>query len=68
MKEYGINVIGEGAQIFEPVTIGFPSRENIGKTGFIRDRLSDIMQYSGRALSSIAMSSSVTIFRVAIIP
>jgi acetyltransferase-like isoleucine patch superfamily enzyme len=34
MKEYGINVIGEGAQIFEPVTIGFPSRENIGKTGF----------------------------------
>jgi len=34
MKEYGINVIGEDAQIFEPVTIGFPSRENIGKTGF----------------------------------
>ena len=34
MKEYGINIIGEGAQIFEPVTIGFPSRENIGTTGF----------------------------------
>jgi acetyltransferase-like isoleucine patch superfamily enzyme len=34
MKEYGMNIIGEGAQIFEPVTIGFPSRENIGKTGF----------------------------------
>jgi len=34
MKEYGINVIGEGALIFEPVTIGFPSRENIGKTDF----------------------------------
>lgn len=34
MREYGINVIGEGAQIFEPVTIGFPSRENIGKTGY----------------------------------
>jgi acetyltransferase-like isoleucine patch superfamily enzyme len=34
MKEYGINVIGEGAQVFEPVTLGFPSRENIGKTGF----------------------------------
>jgi len=34
MKEYGINVIGENAQVFEPVTIGFPSRENIGKTGF----------------------------------
>jgi acetyltransferase-like isoleucine patch superfamily enzyme len=34
MNEYGINVIGEGAQLFEPVTIGFPSRENIGKTGY----------------------------------
>jgi acetyltransferase-like isoleucine patch superfamily enzyme len=34
MKEYGINQIGEGAQIFEPVTIGFPSRENIGKADF----------------------------------
>ena len=34
MKEYGINVIGNGALIFEPVTIGFPSRENIGKTSF----------------------------------
>ena len=34
MKEFGINVIGEGAQIFEPVTIGFPSRENIGKTDY----------------------------------
>lgn len=34
MIEYGINTIGEGAQIFEPVTLGFPSRENLGKTGF----------------------------------
>jgi acetyltransferase-like isoleucine patch superfamily enzyme len=34
MIEYGINVIGEGTQIFEPVTLGFPSRENLGKTGF----------------------------------
>jgi acetyltransferase-like isoleucine patch superfamily enzyme len=34
MREYGINKIGEGAQVFEPVTIGFPSRENIGKSGF----------------------------------
>ncbi|HSA38094.1 MAG TPA: acyltransferase [Methanoregula sp.] len=34
MKEYGKNVLGEGAQVFEPVTIGFPSRENLGKTGF----------------------------------
>ncbi len=34
MTQYGINVIGEGTQIFEPVTLGFPSRENLGKTGF----------------------------------
>ena len=34
MKEYGINILGEEAQIFEPVTIGFPSRENMGKTGY----------------------------------
>ena len=34
MNEYGINIIGEGAQIFEPVTIGFPSREYLGKTGY----------------------------------
>lgn len=34
MTEYGINRIGEGAQIFEPVTLGFPSRDNIDKTGF----------------------------------
>jgi acetyltransferase-like isoleucine patch superfamily enzyme len=34
MREYGINIIGEGAQVFEPVTIGFPSRENLGKTGY----------------------------------
>jgi acetyltransferase-like isoleucine patch superfamily enzyme len=34
MREYGINVIGKDAQIFEPVTLGFPSRENLKKTGF----------------------------------
>ena len=34
MIEYGINKIGEGVQIFEPVTLGFPSRENLGKAGF----------------------------------
>ena len=34
MIEYGINRIGAGAQIFEPVTLGFPSRENLNKTGF----------------------------------
>jgi acetyltransferase-like isoleucine patch superfamily enzyme len=34
MKEYGINTVGYGAQIFEPVTLGFPSRDNIGRTGY----------------------------------
>jgi acetyltransferase-like isoleucine patch superfamily enzyme len=34
MREYGINIIGEGMQIFEPVTLGFPSRENLGKSGY----------------------------------
>jgi acetyltransferase-like isoleucine patch superfamily enzyme len=34
MIEYGINKTGEGFRAFEPVTLGFPSRENIGKTGF----------------------------------
>jgi acetyltransferase-like isoleucine patch superfamily enzyme len=34
MREYGRNTIGENSQIFEPVTLGFPSRENLNKTGF----------------------------------
>ena len=34
MIEYGINRIGAGSQIFEPVTLGFPSREFMGKSGF----------------------------------
>jgi len=34
MTEYGINTIGEGAQIFEPVTLGFPSRDHLGETNF----------------------------------
>lgn len=34
MIEYGINTIGENAVIFDPVTIGFPSRQNIGKRDF----------------------------------
>ena len=34
MIEYGINRVGTGAQIFEPVTLGFPSRDRIGTTGF----------------------------------
>jgi acetyltransferase-like isoleucine patch superfamily enzyme len=34
MIEYGINKTGEGLQVFEPVTLGFPSREHVGKIGF----------------------------------
>jgi len=34
MKEYGKNQVGQGAQIFEPVTLGFPSRENFGRSDF----------------------------------
>jgi acetyltransferase-like isoleucine patch superfamily enzyme len=34
MIEYGMNRVGKGAQIFEPVTLGFPSRDVMGKTGF----------------------------------
>jgi acetyltransferase-like isoleucine patch superfamily enzyme len=35
MKEYGKNSIGQNAKIFEPVTLGFPSRDNLGKTEYI---------------------------------
>jgi acetyltransferase-like isoleucine patch superfamily enzyme len=34
MIEYGINCLGPDAQIFEPVTLGFPSRDKMQKTGF----------------------------------
>ena len=34
MIEYGINHIDYNAQIFEPVTIGFPSRARLGDTRF----------------------------------
>ena len=34
MIEYGINKVGPDARIFEPVTLGFPSRDLVGKTGF----------------------------------
>ncbi|MDK2975428.1 MAG: hypothetical protein PWP08_1799 [Methanofollis sp.] len=34
MIEYGRNSVGEGARIFEPVTIGFPSRERFGLKDF----------------------------------
>lgn len=31
MIEYGINHVGKNGQFFEPVTLGFPSRDYIGK-------------------------------------
>src|SRR5208337_1775333 len=34
MIEYGLNSIGPDARIFEPVTVGFPSRENLSRKGF----------------------------------
>lgn len=34
MREYGTNSIGQNATIFEPVTLGFPSRDNLGKDEF----------------------------------
>jgi len=34
MDQFGKNKIGDGAQIFEPVIIGFPSREYLGKTDY----------------------------------
>ncbi|MFY9749029.1 MAG: acyltransferase [Methanoregula sp.] len=34
MIEYGINTKGAGLHVFEPVTLGFPSRDYMGKTEF----------------------------------
>ncbi|MDD1668552.1 MAG: N-acetyltransferase [Methanomicrobiales archaeon] len=34
MIEYGRNTVGPGARIFEPVTLGFPSRDRIGCESF----------------------------------
>ncbi len=34
MTSLGRNTIGEGARIYEPVTLGFPSREYLGMTDF----------------------------------
>lgn len=41
MIEYGINSIGKNVRIFEPVTIGFPSRDNINKSEFIGTIIGD---------------------------
>jgi acetyltransferase-like isoleucine patch superfamily enzyme len=35
MFEYGRNYLGEGAEVFDPVTVGFPSILKIGKVGFL---------------------------------
>ena len=34
MQKYGINSLGKGAMIFEPVILGFPSREFLGRTDY----------------------------------
>lgn len=34
MIEYGRNALGEGATIFEPVTLGFPSRDRMGEKDY----------------------------------
>jgi acetyltransferase-like isoleucine patch superfamily enzyme len=34
IQHYGNNTIGKGAQVFEPVILGFPSREFLGKTDY----------------------------------
>jgi acetyltransferase-like isoleucine patch superfamily enzyme len=34
MIEYGRNTVGDNARIFDPVTLGFPSRENLAKKDF----------------------------------
>ncbi|WP_067047663.1 acyltransferase [Methanofollis ethanolicus] len=50
MIEYGINRMGEGARVFEPVTLGFPSR----------DRL-DQKEYPGTVIGKNAVLRSGTI-------
>jgi acetyltransferase-like isoleucine patch superfamily enzyme len=34
IQQYGKNKIGKNAQVFEPVILGFPSREFLGKTSY----------------------------------
>jgi acetyltransferase-like isoleucine patch superfamily enzyme len=41
MIQYGINTLGDGAQIFEPVTLGFPSRDRINESGFTGSTIGD---------------------------
>ncbi|QSZ67274.1 N-acetyltransferase [Methanofollis aquaemaris] len=35
MIEYGRNRVGEGARIFDPVTLGFPSRDRMGNEDYL---------------------------------
>ena len=57
MIEYGINTKGAGLHVFEPVTLGFPSREYMGKTEFTGTTIGKDA-VPGRAQSSTAMSPS----------
>jgi acetyltransferase-like isoleucine patch superfamily enzyme len=41
MIEYGKNTLGKNARIFEPVTLGFPSRDNLEKKTFTGTILGD---------------------------
>jgi acetyltransferase-like isoleucine patch superfamily enzyme len=41
IQQYGKNKIGNNAQIFEPVILGFPSREFLGKTGYLGTTIGD---------------------------
>jgi len=41
IQQYGKNKIGKNAQIFEPVFLGFPSREFLGKTGYSGSTIGD---------------------------
>ncbi len=50
MIEYGRNALGDGATIFEPVTIGFPSRDRMGSE-----------DYPGAAIGKNAILRSGTI-------
>ncbi|HOD85073.1 MAG TPA: DapH/DapD/GlmU-related protein [Methanoculleus sp.] len=50
MIEYGRNALGDGATIFEPVTIGFPSRDRMG-----------LEDYPGAAIGKNAILRSGTI-------
>jgi len=50
MIEYGINKIGKNIQIFEPVTLGFPSRDRIGTE-----------KYTGTVIGNDAVLRSGTI-------